>query len=298
MCSWLLPSLISLIAVTHVAAGEFSFPVAVSSVAQAAKSFDRGLLWFYAYAYKEGEHHFRLAAHHDAKCAMCYWGIAICRKHEAIEAGHPLTSAALPYSKTSVSLLRRNEAEEAGGEREISDLEKRLIEELHESLTQKTPGEGQQYLIAALQDLRSHHADQPAVEAEIVALLTDAMLFADAIDASLSHREQAISILRGAIPEYPHHPGAWHTYIHLTERNTTDELGLMAAQQLPSFSDGRIAHFEHMPTHISWRRGMWDEAIDANLRAIATDHAYFSQNGQGLSALYYEYHYLRERAHT
>lgn len=111
---------------------------------------------------------------------------------------------------------------------------------------------------------------------------------------ALAKKQEALDLLVPVLKDtsYPDHPGLLHTYIHLAETQTHDPLGLIAAKKLPGFSHGLIAHYTHMPTHIYWRRGMYQEAIQANLAAIAIDENYFKHSGAGLNSYYYEYHYL------
>jgi len=70
-----------------------------------------------------------------------------------------------------------------------------------------------------------------------------------------------------------YHPFANHLYIHALEASPHPERALAAADRMRDLQPA-IAHNVHMPSHIDIRIGHWNEAITANLKAIAADQRY------------------------
>ena len=74
----------------------------------------------------------------------------------------------------------------------------------------------------------------------------------------------------GGAEARPDHPLALHLYIHAVEASPNPEKADAAADRLRDLAPG-LGHLVHMPSHIDIRRGRWQEAIEANERAIAAD---------------------------
>ncbi|MDI1352008.1 MAG: hypothetical protein PSV35_04445, partial [bacterium] len=161
--------------------------------------------------------------------------------------------------------------------------------------------------INKLKQLYKKYKKKSSFGVESLALLVDAIAYYPSVidksdelanhcrsNSKNTYKQLGINLLTPILSNkhYPDHPGLLHTYIHLTEQNVEDPLGLIAAKKLPLFSQKRVAHYTHMANHIYWRRGMYDKAIQANLAAIAIDQYDFKHHQIGLDTYYYEYHYL------
>jgi tetratricopeptide (TPR) repeat protein len=98
-------------------------------------------------------------------------------------------------------------------------------------------------------------------------------------------------VLEGA----PDHPLAQHLYIHALEASSTPEQAEAVADRLTDLVPG-AGHLVHMPAHIFYRVGRYNDAAEANIRAAAVDEAYIAQcNAQGFyPAAYYPHniHFL------
>src|SRR5712691_7675522 len=55
--------------------GTVVFPTSCSSAVQPA--IERGVALLHSFQYEEAAHEFNAAAHRDASCAMCHWGMAM-----------------------------------------------------------------------------------------------------------------------------------------------------------------------------------------------------------------------------
>lgn len=82
------------------------------------------------------------------------------------------------------------------------------------------------------------------------------------------------AVLERTIAMAPEHPGANHFYIHAIEASPWPERGVPAAERLGRLVPGS-GHLVHMPSHIFIRVGRYEEAAEANRRAIEADEAYF-----------------------
>jgi len=89
----------------------------------------------------------------------------------------------------------------------------------------------------------------------------------------------------------PRHPGALHYLIHAYDDPVHAPLGLRAARRYGKVAGG-AAHAQHMPSHIFFALGLWDDAIAANIDSLATARA---EGGGGYHPLeWLNYAYLQE----
>ena len=107
--------------------------------------------------------------------------------------------------------------------------------------------------------------------------------------------EKVIAALERIIARSPRHPLALHLYIHAVEASTNPGRAEDEADRLANLVPGS-GHLVHMPAHIYWRVGRYDDAASANVRAAAVDEEYIAAcNAQGFyPALYYPHniHFL------
>jgi tetratricopeptide (TPR) repeat protein len=88
------------------------------------------------------------------------------------------------------------------------------------------------------------------------------------------HTDEILRLLGYALSREPNHIGANHYLIHATEE-FFPEKGEAAADRLAAL-DLDAGHLVHMPSHIYWRLGRYDDALEINRRAAATDEDFFS----------------------
>ncbi len=258
--------------------------------------FDQGMLNYYGYLYVQAEYNFRQALQYDPRCGMCYWGIAVSKKQQLIELNKPFSRVGLDDMKNARRLVSSQK-----------EFQSDLIQATMKSFSIDPTLSSQQLQIQyidALRKLYQKYKSNKEWRGESLALLVDALAYSTIEDdgeashcsrtSNQDYKQEALHLLRPILKDasYPDHPGLLHTYIHLAEKNLKDPLGEIVAQKIPAFSMGKIAHYTHMPNHIYWRRGRYNEAIQANLAAIEIDDQYFKNNGAGLNSYYYEYHYL------
>ena len=103
--------------------------------------------------------------------------------------------------------------------------------------------------------------------------------------------EEIVATLEAVLAKSPNHPGANHFYIHTMEPSAHPEKALPAAEKIAGLVPG-AGHLVHMPAHIYIRVGRYEDAAEANRRAIAVDRDYERRAGeQGLYLMYVAHNY-------
>src|SRR2546423_1399141 len=84
------------------------------------------------------------------------------------------------------------------------------------------------------------------------------------------HALEIVSTLEEIIRREPNHPGALHLYIHAVEASTTPERAEAAADRLFKLMPD-AGHIVHMPSHIYYRVGRYQDAVHVNELAAKVD---------------------------
>lgn len=103
--------------------------------------------------------------------------------------------------------------------------------------------------------------------------------------------QEVIDTLENIMARQPTHPLALHLYIHAVEASTNPSRTEIAADTLANLVPAS-GHLVHMPAHIYWRVGRYNDAVQANIQAASVDE---ECNAQGFyPALYYPHniHFL------
>jgi tetratricopeptide (TPR) repeat protein len=238
---------------------------------EAQAYFDQGLRLVYAFNHIEAEYAFREATRLDAECAMCYWGIAL-TKGSNYNSPTDAERGKVAYGAIQEALRRADR---------VTPRERATIEALAKRHS-AAPGAGRAALdrayADAMREVTQRFPDDPDA----------ATLFADALmnlrpwdlwkpDGSMQpETPEILATLERVIRMSPDHPGALHLYIHAVEGGPTPGRGEAAADRLAPLMPG-AGHLVHMPAHIYWRVGRYEDAVQANLRAVKADQAYFAK---------------------
>ncbi len=245
----------------------------------AQRDFLRGLLLLHSFEYDAARRSFQAAQADDPGFAMAYWGEALTYNHP-IWGEQDLGAARSVLAKLAAS--REERAAKAPTARERDYLAS--VEQLY--------GDGDKVqrdanYSAALGALARQYPDD--LDARAFYALSILGLTGGKRDTANYMRAAAEAEAVYAIDKY--HPGALHYLIHAYDDPIHARLGLPAAR-----SYGKVApaasHAQHMPSHIFFALGMWDEAIEANVASLATARA---QGDRGYhSLLWLAYAYLQE----
>jgi len=275
--------------------GDYSHPIS-STVPGVQQYFDQGMVLAFGFNHAEAIRSFKAAQRLDDDCAICFWGEALATgpninvtsngkaimspeervaAHAAITAAQERLEHASESEREYIAALATRYSADPEAAREPQDLA---------------------YADAMRQLAKRHPGDDDAQ-----ALFAESLMNTMPWDYWLDESEpkpgtvEVLDALETVMERNPRHPLALHLYVHAVEASSTPERAEPAADLLAGLVPGS-GHLVHMPAHIYWRVGRYDDASEANVRAAAVDEAYIAQcNAQGFyPALYYPHniHFL------
>lgn len=246
----------------------------VTASADAQRFFDQGLRLAYGFNHDEAARSFARGAELDPSCAMCFWGTALVL-------GPNYNVPMLPgAAKAAWEALQRARALAPSA----TPVERALIEALSKRYKGPEPLDPPAmgpFSAAYAEAMRGVAQSFPA-DADVQVLYAESLMDLApwklwSLDGKPAPGTDAIlTTLQGVLSKHPDHPGANHYYIHAVEASPHPELGLEAAERLPSLMPG-AGHIVHMPAHIFQRVGRYADASAANSKAIEVDLAYLQK---------------------
>ena len=275
--------------------GSHSFTIS-SKVEGVQEYFNQGLIMAFAFNHAESIRSFKAAQKLDPNCAICFWGEAL-----ALGPNINVTSD----GKAIMSPQDRLDAFERTN-KAIALIEFASPKEKDFILTLKSRYNG---------DVNSSRVPLDIAYAEAMEALSSkysddtdaASLYAEALMNTMPWNYWAedgnpkpdtikvINTIESVLDKDPNHPLAIHLYIHAVEASSDPGRAEEAADRLADLVPG-AGHLVHMPSHIYWRVGRYEDASLANIAAAKVDEEYISQcNAQGFyPALYYPHnvHFL------
>jgi tetratricopeptide (TPR) repeat protein len=236
--------------------GGGGFPI-TTKVPQAQAFFDNGMQLAHAFAHKAAIGAMAEAARLDPACAMCLWG-------EAWASGPTIN-----YGKSSDELKPLADmADKAAklAEKNGTEREKALIHALQ--FRYKEGGGGKPGDLAFAKAMAALASRYPA-DNEIAVIAADAWLMtqADTPEDVKLNANLAIPLLEGALKRDPEYTPAIHFYIHATEMAGVPALAEPYADKLAALAP-RASHLVHMPSHTYYWVGRYQDAANANMRAV------------------------------
>lgn len=268
--------------------GGRSVPITTAS-AEAQRYFDQGLALTYGFNHDAAVRSFAAAESLDPSCAMCAWGIGLAlgpninwpmgpeagqRAYAAASRAQSLAAEATEKERALIGALSERYASDPGADRAALD---RAYAEAMLGVQQRYPDD----------------VDVATLTAEALMDLTPWDYWTSEGEPR-EHTPQALKLLEGAIAREPQHVGANHYYIHATEE-FFPERGEPSADRLAAL-DLDAGHLVHMPSHIFWRVGRYQDAEEINRRASAEDEEFFGwcRSGPVYRSLYYPHnvHFL------
>jgi tetratricopeptide (TPR) repeat protein len=269
--------------------GGHSHPIATDSPA-AQRYFDQGLVLTFGFNHEAAIRSFEEATRLDPECAMCRWGIALALGPNI---NAPMGPAAARRAYLEIQQARKL-ARDAGHAREVAYIEALALRYAPE------PPEDRAALDRAYADAMRvlHRADPDDLDA--------ATLFAESLmdlypwaywtpeGEPREFTTEIVTTLEAVLTANPEHVGANHFYIHAVEE-FYPEKGEAAADRLGPLAPD-AGHLVHMPSHIYWRIGRYEDAAEINQRAAASDERFFTwcRPGAFYRAVYYPHnlHFL------
>lgn len=248
---------------------------------QAQQPFLQGLAAMHCFEYQQALIDFKKAQKIDPNFALAYWGEAMAY-NKAFYGIQDLTAG----RKVLTRLGKNSEERIAKGK---TPLEKKLLESIEILYGEGSKQQRDERYSNFLQDLHDKNPD----DVEILALYALSIL-GTVQPNELYHQKQlkAAGVIDAALgwcpdKKYLEHPGILHYYIHALDDPIHAELALKAAKKYGSVAPDS-PHAVHMPAHIYMRLGLWDEAVQTNIKAIkvAVKRGYEGDN-HSLSFLLY-----------
>ena len=248
----------------------YTRPVATTS-ARAQEFVDQGLQWLYGFNDDEAIRCFREAARLDPECAFAWWGVAYAC---GINVNDPVMSEAesrLAWEAIGKAVAHRDVA---------TSVERDLIDALAQRYPwppSDDPRSFEEAYAAAMEQVWRHNPEDP----DVGALYAESRMNLQPWDywtiegAPKGRAEEIVATLERVMQLDPDHPGALHYYIHAVEASKTPGRAEAAADRLAHLVPGS-SHLTHMPSHIYARLGRYQDAADANERAVAADRKYLA----------------------
>jgi tetratricopeptide (TPR) repeat protein len=284
--------------------GELDFPTSGAPGAQPA--FLRGVLLLHSFEYEDAAAAFRQAQQADPGFAMAYWGEAMTCNHPIWQEQDPPAARAVLHRLGGTAAARLAKAPTA---REKGYLE--AVETLFSAAAEDAPGAAggpageagkpdrdRAYAEAMRRVHEAYPDDLEAASFYALALLGTAETGRD-----IPTYMRAAAVAEEVFSRNPSHPGAVHYLIHSYDDPVHAALGLRPARVYARIAPA-AAHALHMPSHIFFALGMWDEAVAANEASWAAAEARRQRQGLPLEARGYHalawlaYAYLQQGRHA
>ena len=268
--------------------GEHHHPITTSSE-RTQRYFDQGLNLSFAFNHELAALSFREALESDPECAMCYWGLALVL-------GPNINAPMGPEAAGQAwEALLQARARMAGA----SEVERGYIEALSKRYAEDPAAPRaplDRAYAEAMGELHRRFPDDIDAATLYAEALMDLYPWDYWIEKGVPRPEtaEALRVLESVIERAPMHPGANHFWIHALEE-FEPERAEAAADRLATIAPD-AGHLVHMPSHIYWRVGRYQDAAAINSEAVAVDESLFAwcSNTEFYAAGYYTHniHFL------
>jgi len=234
--------------------GGGGFPIRTANP-KAQAFFDNGMQLAHAFAHHAAIQAFHEAARLDPNCAMCLWG-------EAWAAGPTIN---FPVEKDVqaklAALVMRAEALAGNAPPKERDLIAALKLRYQNG---GGTGDGDRAFARAMDALVIRYP----IDDEIAVMAADAWMIPSSLAGGTANMGKAVALLEGVLKRNPDYTPAIHFYIHATELAGYPARAEPFADKLAGLAPS-AAHLVHMPSHTYYHIGRYQDAVDANVKAVA-----------------------------
>ena len=253
--------------------GTVNFTVSTGSP-QAQRYFNQGLALAYGFNHAGAIASFREAQRLDPRCAMCWWGEAFAHGpniNAPMDAG--LNARAVGVAAYADWLARN-----------ATPAERALTSAMVKRYS-LAPQADRAALDAAFADAMLAAAAAHPTHDDIALLAAEAAMNTKPWDYWTADKKpnerigEAVRLVETVLARSPRHPQAAHLYIHLMENGPDPKLAEAAADRLNAPLAPAAGHLVHMPAHIYFRLGRWQDSIRSNLAAARADEAWIRVSG-------------------
>jgi tetratricopeptide (TPR) repeat protein len=262
----------------------------------ANRYFNQGMVLAFGFNHAESIRSFRAAQRLDPNCAMCFWGEALATGPNINVTSKGKAVMSDPERKAAFAAINRALALKETA----TPLEQALIEAQAKRYNGDPATERLPLDLAYAEAMGEVVAAYPEDD-DAAAIYSEALMntmpwdYWSADGTPKPATEKVIAALERIIARSPQHPLALHLYLHAVEASAEPGRAEDEADTLANLVPGS-GHLVHMPAHIFWRVGRYDDAATANVRAAAVDEEYIAAcNAQGFyPAMYYPHniHFL------
>ena len=257
-----------------------------TKVPQTQAFFDQGVRLLFNFNHAEAIRSFREAARLDPDCAMCWWGVAFALGPNI---NLPMQPDAVAPAWAALERARSLEPK-------ASVEERAWIDALAARYSSDPKAERPKLDEAFVQATQKVWHDYPD-DLDAGVFYAESMMDTQPWDywqpdgiAPKGHGAEIVSTLEDIIKHDPKQPGALHLYIHAVEASTTPERAEKAADTLETLMPG-AGHIVHMPSHIYYRVGRYEDSVKVNSAAAKQDEDYIAAcKAQGFYPLAYYTH--------
>jgi len=241
--------------------GRIDFPTSGAAAAQPA--FLKGVLLLHSFEYDDAKEAFVEAQKADPGFAMAYWGEAMTYNHAVWQQTAPdLAKAAL--ARLAPTLEGRLAKAPTAKEKDwLASLES--LYGPGDASTSLSAGKLARDLAYA-EHLRRLHEKYPQDD-EVTSFYALALLGTSHGGRDFAIYMKAAALVEQVYAKNPQHPGAAHYLIHSYDDPVHAPLGLRFADAYSKIAPA-ASHALHMPSHIYFALGMWDEASAINERSM------------------------------
>lgn len=235
--------------------GEIEFRSSGSAAGQ--PHFLRGLLLLHSFEFAPAARMFREAQNADPDFAMAYWG-------EAMTYNHPIWGEQDDdAARDALARLGKNEEERLA--KAATPREKAYLQAVHALYANGSKKERDAAYAGEMERLARKYPD----DLDARAFYALSLLGLTGTERNLENYMKAAAIAEEIYEINPRHPGALHYLIHAYDDPVHAPLGLRAARKYGKIAPA-ASHAQHMPSHIFFALGMWDDSIEANVASMAT----------------------------
>jgi tetratricopeptide (TPR) repeat protein len=250
-----------------------------SGAPRAQREFLNGVLLLHSFEYQAARRDFQAAERIDPNFAMAYWGEAL-TYNQTLWGEQDRDAARAALAKLATTPEKR--AAKAGTARERGYLAS--VEQLYGDGDKTQRDANFSAALGVLARMYPNDLDARAFYALSILGLTNGV-------RNVANYMRAAAEAEAVYEVDNHHPGALHYLIHAYDDPIHAPLGLRAARLYGKVAPA-ASHAQHMPSHIFFALGMWDDAIAANVASLRIARA--QHDGGYHSLVWLTYAYLQE----
>jgi tetratricopeptide (TPR) repeat protein len=253
--------------------GTLNFVVTTASP-EAQRYFIQGLAFAYGFNHAGAITSFREAQRLDPECAMCWWGEAFAHGPN-INAPMDAAANARAFDAAARADLLAHKAMPAERALTAAMVKRYSLD----------PKADRAALDAAFADAMLAAAAAHPAHDDIALLAAEAAMNTRPWDYWTADKKpnqrigEAVRLVETVLARSPTHPQAAHLYIHLMENGPDPKLAEATADRLNAPLAPTLGHLVHMPGHIYYLLGRWQDSIRANVAAAKADEAWIRDSG-------------------